>query len=836
MGVIKNNRIALASLILVFGIILAISFVLASHVITTSSGGTSYSVNEDVGFIYNITVNNTDTTAPANISQVNITIPNTLSFLSSSNGTDAGTHTFTNTSTVLSWDNDGLVMNLTWKYFWFNATASTPGSYNLTVTTTNTTGSYSSNISVTINDTTDPSSIEFVSPTESDNSNLSRSNLAVNVTATDNGVIDTIIIRLFNSTNNQINSSSSSTSPLFINFTGLSDGVYSFNATINDTYGNSNSTSTRTVTLDTTNPLVSYGTGTEVNAYNISRTWVYINISVTETNEDTITFLLYNSTAQVNSTSYTDGTRTINWTSLPDEVYTYNITVNDSAGNSNTTSTRTITLDNTYPLISFGTGTAVDNANLSQSNTYLNVSVTEANEVNITFNLYNSTNSNINSTTYTDATRTINWTGLSDGNYTYNVTITDSVNQQNSTSTRTITLDTGAPAVSFNNPSSYGNYSGSIVLNVTVTDGSGVDTVFFNITNSSGVQNATYTASNPSGNIWNATLNTSSFLDGIYNITAYANDSNGNLNNTVLVSNVTFDNTNPTVSHSCSPTSVTAGNTITCSCSGTDATSGVATTSYTANPSTSSTGTFSTGCTVTDYAGNSASSSISYTVTSSGGGGGGSSTTKPKQKVHSWTKITPGAATIMKNFDKAIGIKEIQIEVNNPAQNVKITVIKYDAKPAEVTKEKTGSVHKYLKIDAKNLENKLKKGVVTIQVQKSWVLNNSLVKEDIAMFKFNNNSENWDELTTTYKEEDTDYYYYDIELTSFSYFAISEKVKVGEPSSEQEGEDAQKSEEEISGGIPGKEKNLTWLWVVIGIIIVLVLTGAGYKIKKRKEE
>jgi len=349
---VKNeSRIAFASLILFSAIILTISFVLGAHVITPSTGGTSYSVDEDTGFIYNITVNNTDTIETANITQVNITIPNTFSFLADSNGTDAGTHTFTNTSTVLSWDNDGLVMNLTWKYFWFNATASTPGSYNLTISTTNATGTETTNISVTINDTTDPSSIEFVSPTESDNANLSQSNIAINVTAEDNGVIDTIIARLFNSTNNQINSSTSSTSPLFINFTGLSDGVYYFNATVNDTYGNSNSTSTRTLTLDTTNPLIDYGTGTESDNANLSQSNVYVNVSVTETNEKNITFLLYNSTGQVNSTTYTDGTRTINWTSLPDGTYTYNVTVIDIAENSNITSTRTLTLDTTNPVI-----------------------------------------------------------------------------------------------------------------------------------------------------------------------------------------------------------------------------------------------------------------------------------------------------------------------------------------------------------------------------------------------------------------------------------------------------------------------------------------------------
>lgn len=350
-SVINESRIAFASLILFLGIVLTISFVLAAHIITTSSGGTSYSVNEDVGFVYNITVNNTDSLGTANITQVNITFPNSFSFLVNSNGTDAGTHTFTNTSTVLSWNNDGLVMNLTWKYFWFNLTASTPGSYNLSVATTNATGTETTNISVTINDTTAPSSIDFVSPTESNNANLSQSNIAINVTATDNGVIDTIIARLFNSTGNQINSSTSSTSPLFINFTGLSDGIYYFNATVNDTYGNSNSTSTRTITLDTTYPLIDYGTGTESDNANVSQSNVYVNVSVTETNEANITFRIYNSTGEVNTTTYTDGTRTVNWTSLADGTYTYNATVIDYAGNSNTTPTRTITLDSTNPII-----------------------------------------------------------------------------------------------------------------------------------------------------------------------------------------------------------------------------------------------------------------------------------------------------------------------------------------------------------------------------------------------------------------------------------------------------------------------------------------------------
>lgn len=53
-----------------------------------------------------------------------------------------------------------------------------------------------------------------------------------------------------------------------------------------------------------------------------------------------------------------------------------------------------------------------------------------------------------------------------------------------------------------------------------------------------------------------------------------------------------------------------------------------------------------------------------------------------------WTKITNGAATIIKNFNKKMGIKQIQIAVNNKAQNVSINVLKQNKKPANVSIEK----------------------------------------------------------------------------------------------------------------------------------------------------
>ena len=99
-------------------------------------------------------------------------------------------------------------------------------------------------------------------------------------------------------------------------------------------------------------PLINYGTGTDSNNVNRSRPWIYVNVSVTETNEDTITFLLYNSTyGIINSTSSTTGLRTINWTNLVDGTYYYNVTINDTAGNENATSLYKIMLDDTTPTL-----------------------------------------------------------------------------------------------------------------------------------------------------------------------------------------------------------------------------------------------------------------------------------------------------------------------------------------------------------------------------------------------------------------------------------------------------------------------------------------------------
>src|SRR3989338_3840933 len=96
-------------------------------------------------------------------------------------------------------------------------------------------------------DTTFPT-IVFASPT-TNASNLSQSFIQANLSFSDTN-LGTANISLFNSTQNIINSSFGTASPLFINFTGLADGRYYLNATVNDSANNKNYTETRTVNVN----------------------------------------------------------------------------------------------------------------------------------------------------------------------------------------------------------------------------------------------------------------------------------------------------------------------------------------------------------------------------------------------------------------------------------------------------------------------------------------------------------------------------------------------------------------------------------------------------------
>jgi uncharacterized protein YjbI with pentapeptide repeats len=85
--------------------------------------------------------------------------------------------------------------------------------------------------------------------------NQTADSIAVNVSASDLHLAN-ITVNLFDASGLLASSTSAVQNPFFVNFTGLSDGIYNFNATAYDSSGNSNSTETRTVVIDNTMPVV----------------------------------------------------------------------------------------------------------------------------------------------------------------------------------------------------------------------------------------------------------------------------------------------------------------------------------------------------------------------------------------------------------------------------------------------------------------------------------------------------------------------------------------------------------------------------------------------------
>ena len=453
---------------------------------------------------------------------------------------------------------------------------------------------------------------------------------------------------------------------------------------------------------------------------------------------------------------------------------------------------------------------------------------------------------------------------LPDG-LTYNISCwADNGTNQEEVSVFNVTIDNTPPAVNFSDVIlsvvNYGNYSSAaslaiVNINVSFSDaiwtnyGTSLASVYINVTNSSGGRAPTDNwtrAQNLSALsvFFNTTIDFTDYPNGKYNITIWANDSvlltNGssdavtNLNNTERIQ-ITIDDTAPvSVILTAGTGTTTTQNVITITASenlseidscnvvydpavGEKTIAGTGTAVQTLTHTGLSCGrSYDYIVTCSNQAGLST-DSASTRFTASSCGSGSSSTVESVQKVDIFSVDVDEEVTLS-NFEEDMGIEKIIITVTEKANNAKLTVRKFNTQPSEITVPKTGNVHKYLQIVSENLVNKMDKAVITIKVQKNWLSDNSIEKANIATFKFNEVTSKWDELLTVYKSEDVTYYYYDVEVDSFSYFAIAEKALTESEEPEPEPEPT----------------NLLWLWITLGVVVVAIIIGGGFAAKKRR--
>ncbi|GEM_PF-5368696 len=416
-----------------------------------------------------------------------------------------------------------------------------------------------------------------------------------------------------------------------------------------------------------------------------------------------------------------------------------------------------------------------------------------------------------------NATALSNGTLLSDGYYYINATLhnqsTGDVSQGTGHANLTLILiDTTQPKTanftfltSGNNHSTKSS-SGNLTLNITADDNlANISSVIFVIINSTGQVNGTLSAVKEGTTTrWSTTINTSHYPNGKINITLLVNDTAGNYNvsannsGAAPLKDLIFDNALPSVSFSCTPTTLTSGDTVTCSCSG-SATSGVNSTSFTASPSTSSTGTYTQTCEVISKSGVTNTASASYTIELSGSGspGGGSATTTTVPSITgsvavSETKLSSGYrakfsnnAQVESSFTTSSGSKE-----------------KHSVKVTSIT---TSKVMITVSSDPVNLELSL----------------GETKKVDLDSDKIYDLSLTFNEVVTG--------------KADISVKKISEAAPTGQEGPVSAGETPGATNNTTGGETTSKTNNV-YLWVILVVVVIVIICVIVYYVTKKKKK
>jgi len=242
----------------------------------------------------------------------------------------------------------------------------------------------------------------------------------------DGDYLDTITNYLYNDSE-LVSSESTTDTNLITNFTGLADGTYYINATINNTFSDVEGTVTRTIHLDSTDPTISF-VSPSTTAGTSAQSFIVANVSITEDNIDTTTIYLYNSAGLINSQVNTFYT----FTGLADGVYYLNATVNDTAGNTGKTSTVEITLDTIGPVINITAPKGQRLTYVSDTNYTLEYSIAEDAE-NCSY-VYPQINNLTSTSSFASApVYNLSWdvrTGVMYGDYSHSYTLARSADKQ----------------------------------------------------------------------------------------------------------------------------------------------------------------------------------------------------------------------------------------------------------------------------------------------------------------------------------------------------------------------------------------------------------------------
>lgn len=227
--------------------------------------------------------------------------------------------------------------------------------------------------------------------------------------------------------------------------------------------------------------------------------------------------------------------------------------------------------------------------------------------------------------------------------------------------------------------------------------------------------------------------------------------------------------------------------------------------------------------------------SIACPEESSGGsgGGGGGSTTSSTEKA-----ITIYWSNILSNQEKSSGINIQGIYLTNISvktlQNVSSASIKIQTLNIQNNSNlfsglNSNNIFQCFQINKTGIANEnISEVSFEFKINNSWLENKNI--SNIVLQRKQNESANWENLSTTFLKQDGNYSYFKSLSSGFSYFAIYyDNLEIGTTEENEETEDVA-SIEEIS--LEQKNLNEIIFWIIVGVIVLIILVVGFILIKK----
>jgi len=567
-------------------------------------------------------------------------------------------------------------------------------------------------------------------------------------------------------------------------------GVWNLTGYANDTVGNRNATDSIIITI-TDGTLPSVISDSPVSGYNTSASAINFNFTVTDNFDASLSCnISIDGTVNVSDITAASGTYQVNTsTSLPDGIYSWNVSCDDAAGNRNASLSRTFSVDSVPPV------TAPNLTAIFDTDSDGNINLAWTADMNaMKYGVFRSTS---NFSDASSVTWLANVTGLSfeDNSsymgieYWYAITSIDFSGNEN----RSI-ISNGTPF----NATANDTITPASTMNVSVTTSSNTATIQWRLVSNDSLGNPDGTGM--SYKVWYST-NTS--LNTALNASA---------------AGMTFYTAKNSTNFTTLDFGATAGYIF-------------AVTTLDDAGNANETLSFSNlhNLTLTYVAPSEEDSSSS----SSSGGGGGSTT--PLNTVQldantfdkgakTWATVS-GSTPVTWNLSRdKIAIRSVTLTTSTTFTNVNLEI---SSKKAVSVSEPPKFVYQYLEIKSGLPESGLSSATLRFRMPLSWFTTNKIDRDSVRLLRYSNG---WMELSTKEISSDSGFAYYEATTPGFSFFAIvgikpaaksasvNETVQQEVPSG-----DAQKEESVEEESVPEKP-SLSWLWWTIA---ALAMVGIG---------